>query len=155
VPTNVRRHDAAVRKRDRSLETWIADRHYALCQACRHVRDSVYTPSRYDQEKRQVDHEVATLRAAALHEFRDEARLARNDAARILVSEDWKHDAWRRFRKRPPPGMTAEGRATPLLNAWRSATREATDQAPTEIEDATQRTLDAMLQRQREHPTDP
>src|SRR5947209_20433625 len=117
VPTDVRRHDSAIRERDGSLETWIADRHYQLCQDCRRVRETGHGKSLADRE-------IADLKARALHEFRDEARLARGDAARILTSENWTHGLWRRVRKQPSPIIAAEDRAEPLLNAWRRATRE-------------------------------
>ena len=68
VPTDVRRHDSAIRERDGSLETWIADRHYQLCQDCRRVRETGHGKSLADRE-------IADLKARALHEFRDEAQL--------------------------------------------------------------------------------
>jgi hypothetical protein len=71
------------------------------------------------------------------------------------VTENWKHGLWRRMRRQPTRGIGSETSAQPLLNRWRDATRESTDQRPTEIEDATKRTLDAELQRVWEHPTEP
>jgi hypothetical protein len=64
VPTEIRRHDAQASARDDSLATWIADRNYQLRGDCRGVREN-------SDDKRAIDRDIAALKAAALHEFRD------------------------------------------------------------------------------------
>lgn len=162
IPGDVRVHDAAIRERDNQLATWVADRDYALGRQCTAIRLKV-TPGPRDapppsgiaatvHEDRasgaaKADRAVADARALALHEYRDQERLARIDIAQVLNAEGWAHRGYRKlplFRRRPIRSLTTPDRAVPVLNAWRKQSSMSSGR-PTWPEDATQRTLDDAI----------
>jgi hypothetical protein len=159
VPSEVRRHDAAVRDRDDILATWIADRDYALKRECKALRDkaNLQPPpapglDQYGNDPHgdwtslaeRLDRSIADARGAALHQYRDENRRARLDMATMLAAEGWPHGIWRRVRKQPVPPLTAPTKATRLLDGWRKPSGTNPDRQ-TYPDDATQRTLDDAL----------
>jgi hypothetical protein len=156
IPADVRLNDEAIRDRDEQLGTWVADRHVKLskdCKALRAIGDPGTTPQEkadamrftgYAHTPAHLNDVIADVRAQALHEYRDEERRAKIDRARALASEGWAHRALRRLSNAPAPALKSPVRATPLLDLWRKPSGLGGGAMVTP-DDATQRTLDAVL----------
>ena len=159
IPSEVRRHDAAIRDRDDMLATWIADRDYALKRECASIRGGFGSKSRpspgidgygndpaadWLHEAQEVDVAVSDARGKALHEYRDREREARLDVATVLAAEGWPHSAWRWLRRQPVPPVATPDKAAPLLDGWRKSSGMNPERW-TATEDATKRTLGDAL----------
>ena len=90
--------------------------------------------------------ELATAKAHALHEYRDEARRARRDVALIRGREGWMHRVSRKVSGRPSPTLMAAEKAEPVLDSWRRQVLEPAGEPPTPVEDPTARTLDVAVE---------
>ena len=144
IPGGVRAHNAAVRDRDDQLATWTADRDYVPKRECKASRERFQTLAGANSEDaKSTDRYIADLKASAIHEWRDAARLARLDVATILAAEGWAHRVYRRLTKRPPPILTTPEKATPVLDGWRGPSSLAVEH--TYPDDATKRTLDDAI----------
>lgn len=163
IPGDIRVHDAAICERDDQLATWVADRDYTLGRECTAIRQNV-VPRAFNvvpqggglaatvQDDRnsgaaKADRAIADARALALHEYRDQERLARIDNAKVLTSEGWAHRVYRKLpllRRHPIPSLTTPDRAVPVLNAWRKQSSMSSGR-PTWPDDATQRTLEDTI----------
>lgn len=99
-----------------------------------------------------VDEQIAGLRAAALHEYRDEERRARLDRARTLASEGWAHRLWRWLSGSTPPELQTSSQAEPVIDSWRKQS-QMSGAGSVWPEDATKRTLADALRSVR--PTGP
>lgn len=161
APGEVGNHDAAIRGRDRSLSTWIADRHYAVQQLCELSREAIIPTSElpppphswfgegsgedpWKIQARRADEEIAEARSMALWEYRDECARADLDIERILASERWPHRVYRRLARRAVPRLTAPEQATPIIQSWRLPSAMS-GEAQVWPDDATQRTLARAL----------
>lgn len=160
IPAEVRVNDAAVADRDEALATWVADRNHELRRECGRIRervpparpgekpgtdggDGMNAAAERDYHARQADEAIAEAKGAALHEYRDEARRARLDVARILAKEGFEHRVYRRLTGRRAAPLTTLDRSAPVLDAWRKASAMSSRQVwPV---DATRRTLDDAI----------
>jgi hypothetical protein len=159
IPSDARTHDAAIADQDEALRTWVADRHYRVGKDCRAVRANVVpdpgdrakdgTPedsfhavaaATYQDQARQADIEIAALRGAALHEYRDQERRIRLERASILAAEGWPHRLWRRISGSPPRELCTPTEAIPILDSWRRQSQMSSGR-PVWPDDATKRTL--------------
>jgi hypothetical protein len=143
VPSDARTHDAAIADRDDALATWVADRNYVLARDSKAIRNpkQATTESARSAELHQMDLEIADLRTAALHEYRDEERRARLARSTILASEGWGHRLWRRLASSAAPELDTPENATPVLDSWRKQSSMSAQDRPVWPDDATKRTL--------------
>lgn len=159
LPGDVRLHDAGIRGRDESFATWVADRDSGLARESTRLRSvlgagpgertedgtaegtfAAVAAASYNDSAHKFDVLVADARSAALHEYRDEERLARIDRARILADEGWYHRVWRRLTRNPAAELATPREAALLLDAWRKQSHMSGDR-PVWPDDATTRTL--------------
>jgi hypothetical protein len=154
IPGDVRTHDLAIRTRDDQLATWVADRDYALGCECTDLRsrlgpcpavlnDGAGGVSDWPYRLHRTDEAIAAARGLAIHEYRDQERLANIDVGQVIAGEGWPHRLYRRLRRRRVPQLVTPDRAVPVLNAWRK--QSSMSERPVWPVDATQRTLDDAI----------
>ncbi|MEJ7783722.1 MAG: hypothetical protein WKF96_02890 [Solirubrobacteraceae bacterium] len=167
IPGDVKAHDAAIYERDDQFATWVADRDYELGRECEAIRAHVRAGGSPDAaahawpsgrtmelmaqgahvcDAREADRLIADARGLALHQYRDQERLARLDVARTLAAEGWSHRVYRKLpARRPVPLLTTPERTVPILDAWRKQSNMSADHRPIWPDDATKRTLESAL----------
>jgi hypothetical protein len=145
IPAAVRRNDARVVARDRSLVIWTVDPDHDLRRECKALRarsTELVAQGGYEQAARDADDAIAAAKERALWQWRDQATLADNDVAEMVASEGWAHAG--RLGRRPMPRLGARDRAAPILDAWRKPTAMNPDRW-TYPDDPTKRTLEGAL----------
>lgn len=156
IPGDVRTHDAAIRDRDDQLATWVADRNYELQRECTALRlllgpqpavldDGAGGVSNWPAMAHQTDLDIAAARGLAIHEYRDQERLARIDVAQLLAGEGWPHRVYRKLRRRSVPSLSTPSRAQRVLDSWRKQSSMSSDERPVWPDDATKRTLEDAI----------
>lgn len=119
VPGEIRAHDRRAHDRDDDLAQWIADRDLFLRRELHATREQLNTENLLDGGTYAL--RVGLVKERALHEWRDEERLAHRDVAALYDREGPLH----RFRRAWPTRTPRRQLATPapaqrILDAWRT-----------------------------------
>ncbi len=136
VPVEVRHHNREAREIDEDLAQWISDECVRLERELRGNRNSagnqLYTGAFLGR--------IAGSKEDALHQYRDQERLARRRRAMLLDDEGWRHRWYRRWiagGRLPELGTPAKAEA--ILDGWREKVTGRGGEAP--VSDPTKRPL--------------
>jgi hypothetical protein len=144
VPEQVKRHNRIVEERDEDQGQWVSD-------------ECVVMERELEREKNQAARsgqlyagahlrEMAHIKEAHLHAYRDQEREAQRERAALLDSEGWRHRAWRFVaRYGPLPPLRKPEEVQPVLEAWREEVNEDGNKAP--VSDPTKRPLEWAIRK--------
>jgi hypothetical protein len=142
VPRELPSNDRRARDRNEDLRQWIADRNVALRRELATLRNELAASGIIFSGA--YGGGLGRLKETALHEWRDQVRLAERDIALVYDHEGFLHEFWRATRENPQVHLTAPTEAEPILAAWRAPiTKHLTaNDKPQPIGDPSERRLE-------------
>lgn len=145
IPGEVAANDAAVRQRDRDLESWLTDEHVRLKRKLHKLRGELSARGAFYSGE--YGHRLNLAKEAAIHAYRDQERQARRDVALIHDRERWSHRLWRGVTFQPRSQLEIPAQAQELLDAWATPPRKhlSPGDEPQHLDDPRKRALDSLL----------
>jgi hypothetical protein len=141
IPVEIRHHDRLAVEIDEDLAQWVSDECVRLERELMGNKNSagnqLYSGAFLAR--------IASLKEQALHQYRDQERLAQRRRAMLLDDEGWRHRFYRWWIARDQfPELETPAKAAPILDGWRAkVVARSGGEAP--VSDPTKRSLDWAL----------